>query len=414
MSVDSHDPLVSVLLPVHRVADEASARRCLGSLSRQSLERFEILLVANGCDGSTRRLLSDLARGEPRARVLELPEANLAAALNAGLGRSRSDLIARMDIDDWSHPGRLDEQRAYLEGHPDVALVACGWERVGTSGERETCAPPTDPRDMRWRLLLDNPIAHGSVMFRRDMVREVGGYDEACMRAQDHDLWLRLAEKYPLAALPGILYEYHSRHAGGREESAALQALTSSRSMVRSWSRLPMADEGVREEVSAAIASIVGGARDHEETRDEIDRLLREHGPSAPALIGRLWVEWATRSATPRIDAFCRLARAREVTTLMKHRGAPCVHLWGAGRHTRWLLGHRSNLAVAVAGIVDDTVFGSSRHGFVVGRPEDLARGTWVLISSDGHEEKIWRSSEAARRRGVEVWRIYGRNPGEE
>lgn len=385
----------------------------MASITGQTFDRAEILLIANGCGRPTLDLLSDLARSEPRARVLELPEANLAAALNAGIKSARCELIARMDIDDWSHPDRLAEQRSYMIEHPDVALVACGWVRVNPSGERESRTPPSDPRDMRWRLLVENPIAHGSVMFRRSPVIEVGGYDPSCLRAQDHDLWLRLSERHPLAAVPRDLYEYHARHAGGQEAPVADQALTSSRSMVRSWSGLAPAGERVSLEVASAIAPLVAGARTHDQARFEIERILREHGTSREAIIGRLWVEWNESSRSGRTDTFCRISRIRAVTGSMKSQGASSLYLWGAGRHTRWLLEHHGELRIPVAGIVDDVVFGTTRLGFSIGRPEDLSPGDWVLISSDGFEDEIWESSEAVRGRGVNVWRMYERNPGE-
>ncbi|MCG3123788.1 MAG: hypothetical protein GIKADHBN_02209 [Phycisphaerales bacterium] len=403
---------VSVLLPVHRLDGPSTLARAVSSITQQTLAGLELLLIANGSDAPTLRDMHAAASGDPRTRVIELPEANLAAALNEGMRQARSELVARMDADDWSHPDRLQIQCSFMDGHPEVAAVGSSWDRVTAGGGRERVVVPTDPRELRWRLLLENPVAHGSMVLRRSMVTEVGGYDPACTRAQDYDLWLRLAARHPVAAVPEVLYEYTARHAGGREESVELQAMTAARSLVRAWSGLAGAVPG-DSALASAIAPIVGGGRSFQRAIDAVEGELANRGPTAAAMIARLWLEWQACRGRAGSSDLCRLARVREVVGQMKAAGASRAWVWGAGRHTEWLIEHAGSLGLPVAGIVDDHAAGQVRGSLTVEDPGRLTAGEHVLISSDGFEDQIWGSSASVRGRGVRVWRLYGQNPAD-
>src|SRR5256885_2207573 len=106
-------PGVSVALPIFR-ADAAHLRAAFASIGAQTLRTIDTLLVLNGADATTPRLARELAAGDPRARMLELPRANLASALNAALREARFDLVARMDADDTCRPERLARQVGFM------------------------------------------------------------------------------------------------------------------------------------------------------------------------------------------------------------------------------------------------------------------------------------------------------------
>lgn len=407
----SDAPLVTVLLPVYKASAESLARS-LGSMASQTLGRIEILLVANGSDEATIGLLRSAATREPRARVIVLPKANLAAALNQGLALARSEFVARMDVDDWSHPERLRIQHEYLAARPDLAACGCAWERVW-GDRREQVSVPEDHRLLRWRLLLENPLAHGSIMLRRSMVQEVGGYDPACRRSQDYDLWLRLSAVHGIGAVPDCLYEYHARHGGGDEASIAEQGATAARSLLSAWTSLPKADDASRAVLADAIGPLVSGGHGFDAALAAVESEVLRKG-SLESFLTRLWIHWRQTARSAATPELCRLARVREVVRSMAAGGMRTAWLWGAGRHTAWLIGAAGRVGLSIRGIVDDAAAGSVRHGFTVADASILATGDWVLISSDGFEEAIWQSSSAARARGVRVWRLYAENLGEE
>jgi hypothetical protein len=193
-------PSVSVLLPVYNGA--AFLRGAIDSVLAQSFRDFELLVIDDGSsDGSADIALS---AGDPRVRVLR-NERNLglAGTLNVGLEAARAPLVARQDADDISLPERLARQTAFADAHPEIALVGTqGWA-IDAAGRK--CGDLDKPREaagIAWLMMFDNAFLHTSVLFRRDVVQALGGYDPTFVYCQDYELWSRLLMSHPAANLP--------------------------------------------------------------------------------------------------------------------------------------------------------------------------------------------------------------------
>ena len=191
-------PAVSVLLPVRDA--RPYLRDCIASLDRQTLTDFEVVAVDDGSVDGSAEILDAWAGRDPRVRVHHLPPSGLVTALNAGLKRCRAPLVARMDADDISHPRRLELQARELEARPEIGVVSCRvrhfpWHGVG-EGFRIYEAwlnSPTTPESIARERFVESPVAHPSVMVRRELLERVGGYRDFG-GPEDYDLWLRLLE----------------------------------------------------------------------------------------------------------------------------------------------------------------------------------------------------------------------------
>ncbi|MDX2132026.1 MAG: glycosyltransferase [Planctomycetota bacterium] len=394
---------MSVALPVHR--DDGGLAEAFACIAAQRDVDLEILLVLNGADAPTARTARDLAGSDPRARVIELPGANLAAGLNEALRRARHALVARMDADDRCPPDRLARQAAAMHAAPNLAALGTAYERVGPDGARiDRVLPPTDPRETRWRLLLENVFCHGSMMLRRDAVLAVGGYDERCTRAQDYDLWLRLARAADLANLPDVLYTYRVRDADAPSANCAAQAAVAAGAPLDALAFLPDApDPQARRALRDALArQIAANAPDP----DAIGALLTRDGPSREGIHAYLLAHWRRAGALHHAADAGRVACLRDVGRHMRDAGAREVTLWGAGAGAAWIIDRQHDLALPIAAIVDDAPPDTTRHGLRVSRPDSLAPGAHVLIASERFADAIWRASEPHRARGVHVWRL--------
>lgn len=191
--------------------------RALESLRRQDFQDFELVAVDDGSLDSTAGVLADFARRDPRIRVFHQEHAGIVGALNRGIACSRAPVIARMDADDVALAGRLSAQLEYLLGRPDVGVVAC---RVGTEGSAGR-GTRGFTEYVRWqnRLLdhasmftnrfVESPVAHPSVMYRKEVVERLGGYREGDF-PEDYELWLRLMEAgVVFHKLPEVLLRWH-------------------------------------------------------------------------------------------------------------------------------------------------------------------------------------------------------------
>lgn len=204
-------PRVTVLMPVYNALPYLQA--ALDSILAQSFTGFEFLIVDDCSTDGSWQLLEQYARREPRI-VLHRNPRNLGvvATLNRGVALARGDYVARMDADDVSRADRLARQAAYLDAHPDVALVAARIEFIGANGEpRGVWAADQEatlPDEIRRALPSGNCIAHPSVMLRRSVALAYPYWAEQ-RHAEDYDLWLRLcADGHRLAKIDDVLLKY--------------------------------------------------------------------------------------------------------------------------------------------------------------------------------------------------------------
>ncbi len=200
-------PELSVVMSVYNGA--RYLRECLDGVLEQSFRDFEFVIVDDGSDDETPGILAACARSDPRVRILRQENAGVAAALARGCGEARGGLIARIDADDIPLPGRFERQVAFLESNPDVGVLGTGLEVIdaeGRLGSRVQLA--IGHPEACWQLLFRPPVGHPTVMLRRSLLEQVGGYDPAFDRAEDYELWTRMVATTRFANLPDALVRY--------------------------------------------------------------------------------------------------------------------------------------------------------------------------------------------------------------
>jgi glycosyltransferase involved in cell wall biosynthesis len=174
-------------------------RDTLNSLLAQTLHSFELIIVDDASTDETAAILEVYAKNDERF-VLLRNEQNLGlpGALNRGLAVCRAPLVARADADDVYVPDRLERQVDYMRAHSEVGVAASRVEFIDDAGHflRRREEVFTENQHIRFHLLFGNCLWHTVVMFRPDLVRSVGGYDERFTAGpEDYDLWARLIDK---------------------------------------------------------------------------------------------------------------------------------------------------------------------------------------------------------------------------
>ncbi len=193
---------ISVLMAVHNGAPWV--KEAVASVLQQSEADLELIVIDDGSTDETRDLLDTVS--DSRMRVVRQARAGLTVSLNRGLRLARAPLIARLDADDLARPERLAKQRAFLAARPHVGLLGTGALETDAAGrELARIVPPQSDAELRRVLIRKNPFVHSSVMMRRAVVEDVGGYDERLPVAQDYDLWMRMSRVTALANLPDPL-----------------------------------------------------------------------------------------------------------------------------------------------------------------------------------------------------------------
>jgi len=211
-------PEVSVVIPAFNAAPTIDA--ALQSVFAQTYERFEVIVVD---DGSTDATAACVDKWGDRVVSIRQANAGPGRARNIGIARARGRLIAILDADDAWMPRKLERQVAYFDRFPETGLVhgrtlidAAPLAAIAAAGDSAPIDPAPDPPEYAFTEVFHGTIVVQAltVMARRDVVIEVGGFDERReIHVEDWDLWLRIAARYPIGFLPTRLAVY--RPGGG-------------------------------------------------------------------------------------------------------------------------------------------------------------------------------------------------------
>ncbi|HEX2100374.1 MAG TPA: glycosyltransferase [Candidatus Synoicihabitans sp.] len=207
-------PEVSIVMPVRDAA--ATLPRALSSVAAQTCTDWELVVVDDGSSDGTPAILAEWSQREPRLRVLPQAREGIVAALTKGLDAARGCYVARLDADDEMAPARLERQVAALRADASLGLVACLVTFGGDRTERNGYATYVDwlnalvtPEDIVRNRFVESPLAHPSVMFRRELVNRFGGYTAGDF-PEDYELWLRWLEAgVRMAKVPEPLLVWH-------------------------------------------------------------------------------------------------------------------------------------------------------------------------------------------------------------
>jgi len=203
MNVQASSPQVSVLMTIYNA--EPFLRKSIDSLIAQRFPDWELIAVENGSTDASPSILADYS--DPRIRIFPFP-ANIGRtpALRYALDQARGNYVAVLDADDVSHPERLSRQAAFLDEHPDIALVGSWAQYIDDQGNIfAEFTPPRDECELRDCLGWINPIVHSSAMYRRQLALEAGGYPKDLVWAQDFGLILALAQRSKVAVIADFL-----------------------------------------------------------------------------------------------------------------------------------------------------------------------------------------------------------------
>lgn len=199
-------PKVTILLPVFNT--EAFLRESVESILSQTFTDFEVIAINDGSTDRSKEILMSFS--DSRLKIIDNDgNRGLINTLNRGIALAKGTYIARMDADDIASPDRLAQQWLYLNENPSVALLGGFAELIDSNNKSfMLCQVPQSHDEIVSKIFSANCFVHPSVMFRANVVRDLGGYRDEALHAEDYDLWLRIIEHYKVANLPAILVRY--------------------------------------------------------------------------------------------------------------------------------------------------------------------------------------------------------------
>lgn len=184
---------ITVLLSVYN--GEKWLKYSIESILSQSFSNFEFLIINDGSNDSTKKILEKYSKIDPRIKLIHQSKRGLTASLNYGVKIAKGKWIARIDCDDIALPERLKRQYDFATKN-NYFLIGCQSKRISDSGEYIGFKKIP----INEKILIENLksqkifFSHSSAFFQKELVLKIGNYRQVMKKSQDYDLWLRIHE----------------------------------------------------------------------------------------------------------------------------------------------------------------------------------------------------------------------------
>lgn len=187
---------ISILMGIYNCAP--TLREAIDSIVAQTYDNWEFIICDDGSRDESHAVALEYAEKDPRRFRIIQNEKNLGlnATLNKCLSLADGDYIARMDGDDLCAPDRFEKEAAFLNAHPEYAIVSCHmttFDEEGTWG-LVTAKETPQVRDFPTTVPM---FVHAACMIRREAFLDVEGYteDKRLLRVEDYHLWYKFYAK---------------------------------------------------------------------------------------------------------------------------------------------------------------------------------------------------------------------------
>lgn len=202
-------PKISVIIPVYN--SEKYLFESLESIRTQSFTDFECIVINDGSSDNSLNIINEFINKDERFQLIDSINEGTGSALNKGVLRAKSDLIARMDADDISHPDRLKIQYREFINSKKVDILGTNAIKVNKDGLKIGKIREFKTNSLcHFKVLLCKvPFIHPTTMIRKEVLLGAGLYPNLS-RAQDYYLWNKLYRKATFKNINKNLLKYRN------------------------------------------------------------------------------------------------------------------------------------------------------------------------------------------------------------
>lgn len=231
----SHKPLISIVMPVYNTPEDL-LREAVASVRTQIYENWELCIADDAsAESHVARVLKELKDADGRIKIVTREtNGHIALASNSALAIAQGEFVALMDHDDVLPEHALFEVVVAINGNPDAAIIYTDEDKIDENGQRFD--PYFKPDFSYDQLLGQNLISHFGV-YRRSLLKEIGGFRDGFTGSQDYDLALRsvaASDCQNVVHIPKVLYHWRQMStASSFSQSDLNQCISSSRRALR-------------------------------------------------------------------------------------------------------------------------------------------------------------------------------------
>lgn len=271
-------PCVSILVPTYN--RRALLLEALDSIAHQSYDDYEVIVIDDGSTDGTAQIFDP---PRPKTQYVCQPRnAGPAAARNRGLIEAAGQYVTFLDSDDLWRPDFLQRFLDFFKSNPQLMIAYCRMDNVdqngnATTGNQRRCYAGKITESLFCSTFIHTP----SVMARREILNEAGGFNADLPVVEDYHLWLRLSLKYEFGFIDEAL-SLRRRHGGSLSRHHRCRNLAVRATMLEEFYSNPGAQQSVAPDrakarlarVFTTAATIHFKARRFQEARQLASRAL--------------------------------------------------------------------------------------------------------------------------------------------
>ena len=230
-------PKVSIVICTYNRAH--LIEKAIGSILTQTFSDWELLIIDDASKDNTEEVVKKYYQDDKRISYIRQPQnVGIARNRNTGIELSKGEYIAVLDSDDeWIDTNKLQKQIDFLESNKDHALIGTNIIIVDENGNKISQTNyDTKDSDIRNKILLVDQTAQSSVVYRKQIAVECGGYDGKYEIADDYDLWFKIGLKHQMANLPEITVKY-LEHSNGISKAKRLKHATEHKKVIEVYKK---------------------------------------------------------------------------------------------------------------------------------------------------------------------------------
>ena len=202
--------LVDIIIPAYNPGKFLF--QAIRSCFAQQYKNYTITVID---DSSTEDVKSMLKKFPTVNYIRNSENMGPGASRNVGINSTKGDLISLLDADDIMHPKKLKLSVNAFKKNSEIGMT-CGNYRILVNRVRLKRPFYKNPISINYSSLMkQNFVASGSTTIKREVIADLGGFNEEYRIAEDYDMWLRISEKYPIEYMHEVLYYYSIVPRGG-------------------------------------------------------------------------------------------------------------------------------------------------------------------------------------------------------
>ena len=198
--------MFSVVIPLYN--KEKSIENAIRSVLAQTFADFELLVVNDGSTDKSCEIVAAIP--DSRIRIIDKPNGGVSSARNCGILAAKYEYVAFIDADDYWKPDFLETIKGLIADYPEAGCYATGYAcKFNNSILNAFAVKKRGLVKDFFKQVYKAPIMHASsVCVKKSIFENIGYFNTCITRAEDYDMWARLARRIDIASSPEIKTYY--------------------------------------------------------------------------------------------------------------------------------------------------------------------------------------------------------------